>query len=91
MEVAFIGIALAFWLICGCLGYAMAQAKEAEKFGFWLGFLLGPIGLVAILAIDGRASCPTCGTKLNGKPEMCPACKTRFKWDGNVADYFPPE
>ena len=81
---------LVIWLVCGFIGYAIGINKQAGAFGFWLGFLLGPLGVIAAALVDRRPPCPTCGTKLNGHPSICPACKSKFKWDGNACTYFPP-
>jgi hypothetical protein len=84
-------VLIVIWVICGFIGYAIGSNKNAGGFGFVLGFLLGPIGVVAAALADMRAACPHCGTKLNGQPANCPACKTKFYWCGNECIYFPPD
>ncbi len=73
------------------LGRSIGQSKNAQVLGFWLGLLLGPLGLVITLFSDGRIPCPFCGDKINGKPEICKSCQTRFRWDGDTCTYYPPK
>jgi hypothetical protein len=81
-----------FWLFaCPFLGYMIGRQKCAGNHGVLLGLLFGPIGVLITALIDRRPNCPECGTKLNGKPSICPACKTRFSWTGNTCTFVPPE
>lgn len=82
---------LGTWFICGLLGYVIGMNKEAGKTGLWLGLLFGPLGLLAAAPVDRRAPCPSCGTRLNGRPSLCPGCRTKFEWDGDACTYFPPD
>ena len=79
------------WVVCGALGYWVASNKEAENVGLWVGLLLGPIGVVVACLLDGRPCCPTCGTRLNRRPSLCPQCATRFEWSdgGKLGTFFP--
>lgn len=81
-----------FWIVCGIVGGTIASQKEAELKGFWLGLLLGPIGIALSLVADSRPCCPTCGARINSRPEQCPQCRTRFKWskEGKACEFFPP-
>ena len=78
-------------LICSFVGFSIADKKGSGTAGFLLGFLLGPIGVLIAAFLDGRTNCPTCGSKLNGKPRLCSGCKTRFEWDGSSFRFFPPK
>ena len=69
---------IGLWIICGIIGSVIGSQKEAGVTGFWLGLLLGPIGIAIALGVDGRPCCPNCGTRLNGHPAQCPQCQTRF-------------
>ena len=81
-----------FFLVCGVIGSAIGSKNRAGFAGFWLGFILGPLGIfIVIFALDKRETCPHCGTRLNGRPAICPACKTRFEWSGKECAYFPPD
>lgn len=67
-------------VVCAVIGKAVGSQKNAGGWGMLLGLFLGPIGIIVAALIDGRPICPTCGTKLNGKPKLCPSCKTKFSW-----------
>lgn len=69
-----IGTLVAFWLVCGIVGGIIANSKGAGVQGFILGLMLGPLGVLAAFAVDGRMACTRCGTKLNGRPQICPQC-----------------
>lgn len=77
---------------CAFIGSKIASEKEAENAGFLAGLLLGPFGLLLAAVIDSRPCCPTCGTRLNRRPSLCPSCATRFVWSdgGKLGTYFPP-
>lgn len=77
-------------LLCGFIGRAVAAQKDAGTAGFYLGFFLGPLGIVVAALIDGRPLCPNCGGRIQGRPQMCQHCGTRFKWSGKSCEYFPP-
>ena len=70
---------IVLWIICGIIGSVIGSQKEAAGKGFWLGLLLGPIGIAIALGVDSRPCCPNCGTRLNGRPLQCPQCQTRFQ------------
>jgi hypothetical protein len=78
-------------IVCAGFGKALGSNKNAGKEGFFLGLVLGPIGVVVAALYDLRPACPHCGTKLNSHPEICPGCKTRFEWNGSECSYFPPD
>jgi hypothetical protein len=84
-------IILGGWLLCGLLGRIVGSQKGAGTAGTVLGLLFGPIGVIVAGFIDARPCCPTCGTRLNQRPVLCPACKTRFKWNGKECEFFPPK
>ena len=66
-------------LVCGIIGCAVGALKNAATGGFWLGFLLGPIGiLIVAIAIDNREKCHRCHGRLDGKPNVCPHCRTEI-------------
>ncbi len=89
MEILILALPVMF--VFGGIGYMLGQSKEAAVPGFWLGFLLGPLGAIFAAFLDRRSNCPTCGTKLNGNPVLCPSCFTKFKWNGKQCTYFPPD
>lgn len=61
-------------------GWFAAVDKNAGTQGALLGLLAGPLGVIAALGLDRRRACRTCGGKLNGKPQVCPHCKSKFDW-----------
>lgn len=65
---------LAYFIVFGFLGYAVGSAKNAGNEGFLLGGLFGPLGILVTFALDNRNQCGRCGTRLDGKPEICPQC-----------------
>lgn len=46
---------VAFWLICGLIGWYIGDTKGRPGDGFALGVLLGPIGIIVIAAM-GRSA-----------------------------------
>ncbi|HEY7233850.1 MAG TPA: SHOCT domain-containing protein [Gemmatimonadaceae bacterium] len=46
MDESFLLVALLTALVCGAAGAALLGAAEKSGTGFWLGFLLGPLGLI---------------------------------------------
>lgn len=65
---------IGFWIVCGVVGAVIAGQKNAAGAGFFLGLLLGPLGVIAAFAMDNRATCPHCNSRLNGTPKICPQC-----------------
>ena len=61
-------------LTCGVLGAVMGAQKNAQLIGWFLGFLLGPLGVIAILAIDRRSQCPKCKGRYDDGAQVCPHC-----------------
>jgi len=65
-------------IVCGMLGAVIGAFKNAGDIGGLLGATFGPLGVIGVLAIDGRPQCPKCGGRLDGKPEVCPHCHARI-------------
>lgn len=65
---------LVFWLICAGVGAFVGAAKQSPAAGFFLGLLLGPLGVLAAFALDGRRQCPRCHGRISGFPELCQHC-----------------
>lgn len=66
------------WLACGVAGYQIGKQKEAALTGLVWGLALGPIGVLISSQFDSRQFCATCGTRLNGRPSICPGCRSRL-------------
>ena len=62
-------------IVCGFIGAVIGSNKNSSGGGFVLGFLLGPLGVIAAFALDGRLACAHCGGKLNGTPTICQHCQ----------------
>src|SRR5262249_28244331 len=78
-----------FWIgllvtnfICAILGAEVGRRKNAGGFGFFIGGLLGPIGVVIAALVDFRPACPYCSTPLytDPRPKICPSCKGNLNW-----------
>lgn len=65
-------------VVCGILGAIIGSFKNAGDIGGMLGAAFGPLGVIGVLAIDGRPQCPKCGGRLDGTPEVCPHCHIRI-------------
>lgn len=68
------------WLVCAAVAAIVGSARNAGGKGFLLGLLLGPLGILAAFAIDGREQCPHCGGRLNGRPQLCQHCQSHLDW-----------
>lgn len=66
----------------------IGHARHAGVAGAVLGLFLGPIGVVAAFALDGRASCPHCAGRLDGRGQICQHCHRPVRWD-NVPPDLP--
>ncbi|MCU1356331.1 MAG: hypothetical protein JWM89_1749, partial [Acidimicrobiales bacterium] len=64
---------IVFWLLCGVVGGLMGTSKPkiGGAGGFFLGALLGPLGLLVILASKGHpdAPPPTALQRIQRRPE----------------------
>ena len=56
--------------ICGAIG----KSRQLLEIGIWLGILLGPIGIVVILCLDGRPKCPRCANRMDPAATLCTNC-----------------
>jgi hypothetical protein len=79
-------IFLWIWFGSGVAAGIIGHARQAAVAGAVLGLFLGPIGVIAAFALDGRASCPHCAGRLDGRGQICQHCHRPIRWD-NV----PPE
>ena len=73
------------WLACGVAGYQIGKQKEAALTGLVWGLALGPIGVLISSQFDSRQFCATCGTRLNGRPSICPGCRSRLNGKENTS------
>lgn len=76
-------------VVCGILGAIIGSFKNAGDVGGMLGATFGPLGVIGVLAIDGRPQCPKCGGRLDGKPGVCPHCRGRLLFPGTERSQCP--
>jgi hypothetical protein len=93
VENLIINMMLGDALVCGIVGYLVAIPRRAGRLGWMLGWLFGPLGVVAAFAFDNRPRCPQCSTSIQslGKdkygvvqwPKICPNCHAEIECRDN--------
>jgi phage FluMu protein Com len=82
-------IIVAFWVLCGILGYLIGQAKGRGEEGAVAGLLLGPLGIIFMLvAGDKRPRCPACRQSVDPSAWICPHCQHQITEPPNVVCTF---
>lgn len=85
-DIAFILICLCVTLadafICGFIGSKIAAGRNRSAAGFWLGFLLGPLGVIISLLLPAGLCPPSSGLSSpssSARPpaKLCPLCGKR--------------
>jgi hypothetical protein len=74
-------IGLWMWFSSGVAAGIVGHARQAAIAGAVLGLFLGPIGVIAAFSLDGRASCPHCAGRLEGRGQICQHCHRPIRWD----------
>ena len=68
-------IGLGFWLACVAVAATIGHNKGILLTGFWLGALLGPIGVLIVSLMRGRRKpCPYCKESIFIDALICPHC-----------------
>lgn len=68
---------------CGVGGWIVGRSKEKAVEGALLGAMLGPLGVLAAAALDGRPQCPECRGRLPGAGgRVCPHCRADLSTTG---------
>lgn len=80
MSAAVVVDVVIFWIASAIFGSVIRSQKDAPSVDVSLGIILGPLGLIAALAIDGRSMCPRCKRRLNGQTTECPHCHLMIAW-----------
>ena len=65
---------IAIWVFMGLIGAAIGQRKARTLEGFLAGLLLGPIGLIYIIAKKPKFKCPECGGTIDKHVRKCKHC-----------------
>jgi uncharacterized membrane protein YeaQ/YmgE (transglycosylase-associated protein family) len=79
MSAEMVIMAMVVAVICGGIGMVVANTKGNAAPGFFLGVLMGPVGiLIAMLLPENssskRAKCRSCGHPHEGFTKRCPGC-----------------
>jgi hypothetical protein len=69
------------WIGCMVAGGCAGSGKRATVAGVVLGAILGPLGVIAALGIDGREHCPRCAGKADGEGNVCQHCGLPLLWN----------
>lgn len=65
-----------FWVLCGVIAGMIGSQKGAGCLSFFLGFALGPFGVIIVLLMGGnRKKCPYCMELINKDAKVCPKCQ----------------
>ena len=78
---AILWIFLWIWFGSGVAAGLIGYSRQAPIAGAVVGLFLGPIGVVAAFALDGRAACPHCAGRLDGRGQICQHCHRPIRWD----------
>lgn len=68
-------------VVCGALGGAVGASRMAYYTGILLGLFFGPLGVFVTFALDKRAQCPNCCSRLGGLARECPYCHCGLAWE----------
>lgn len=62
--------------LLGFVGYLIGKGKGMGGVGFFLGFILGPIGWFIVMATSGnKKQCNYCKQQIHFQASICPYCK----------------
>jgi hypothetical protein len=71
------------WLMSGFMGWVAGLPRRSGIPGMLLGFIGGPLGILAALAVDVRPECPRCGGRVGPTGvELCQHCRSMLVWRG---------
>ncbi len=76
MSVELFITGLVFWFGCGVVTSRIAaelRGRSANPW-FWIGFLLGPIGIIAAVALQVKRPCPQCQGMIDPQARKCQHC-----------------
>jgi len=77
---------LVMWIVLfGALGAVIGEKKGIGGQGFAIGVLLGPLGVLFVLAASGnRVRCPACREMVDPAASVCPHCQRQISESPNV-------
>jgi hypothetical protein len=79
----YIIVYIIIWCIFGAIAATIYSNKSRSGcWGFIVGFLLGPLGIIYALIIkDNKVifRCPICKGEIEPDAQVCPHCRTQFK------------
>ena len=65
------------WFFCSVIAGLIGAKKGAGCSGLFVGFLLGPLGIIIALIMSGnRIKCPYCKKEIDPKAMKCPYCQS---------------
>ena len=75
MSIEFFITGLVFWFGCGVVTSRIASEKgRFATLWFWIGFLLGPIGVIAAVVLQVKRPCPQCQGIIDPQARKCQHC-----------------
>jgi len=70
---------LIFLIICGFIAALIGNKKGVVISSFFLGLILGPIGIIIVLINKGnRIVCPYCKKLIHFESTKCPYCHSKI-------------
>jgi DNA-directed RNA polymerase subunit RPC12/RpoP len=81
---------LVMWIVLfGALGAVIGERKGIGGQGFAVGVLLGPLGVLFVLAASGnRVRCPACRELVDPAASVCPHCQHQIAEPPNAVCTF---
>ena len=74
------------WFSSAVAAGIIGHARQAAPAGAVLGLFLGPLGVLAAFALDGRSSCPHCAGRLDGRGHICQHCHRPIRWEDTASE-----
>jgi hypothetical protein len=81
-----------FGIACGIVAAMIGSRKGVGRAGFSVGILLGPIGILIAIFMEGnRKECPYCKELIHKDARVCPHCQREVMGSHTDIDANPPE